>query len=153
MVGGQFGLDFDSEEFFFGPNAILELPVQIGEKNVLLNPEFSYWLVDDGPGVSSSFWMLSVSGLYPLGLEFADTYAGAGLAITHWSFSFDTSDLFSKRQGIIIGDLEQSSTDIGILGKVGAAFGTGNIKPGAEVGFVASDSSWLYAQVFARLAI
>lgn len=152
-VGGQLGYDLDSEELYLGPHAVFDLPLQIGDVTLQGNPEFSYYLVDNPEGVSSSFWLLTLNALYPLNLEFADTYVGAGLAITHWSVSYDEIDFFSKGSGVILTDFEESSTDIGLHAKFGAGFGSGSFQPGAEVGFIASDSSWLYLQGFVRFAI
>ncbi len=152
QVGGQLGYDFDSSELFFGPNAVFETPIKLGDENLLLNPEFSYYLVDDVPGVSTSFWQLNVTALYPLKVEVADMYVGAGLGISHWSASYD-SNYFLGKGSIVVPDYSDSSTDIGLNGKVGSTFGKGNVKPFAEFGFVISDSSWLYGQVGARYAL
>jgi hypothetical protein len=157
QVGGHIGLDLDSNEFFFGPNVVLDSPIEVGGQVIQINPEFSYWLEDaDFEGASNSFWMITVNGLYPLAVEFADAYAGVGLAISHWSLSYDSGinnfDFLTKRQNVAT-EISESSTDLGINFKVGASFGEGKFKPNAEFGYVASDSSWPYLQIGVRTAL
>lgn len=151
-VGGLIGFDLDSSELYFGPTAVFDLPVNIGDATIVGNPEFSYYLTDDPPNGSSSFWMLTLNGMYPLNLDFAETHVGVGLAITHWSVSYDAVDFFSKGSGVIV-DYSDSSTDIGLHAFFEAAAKSDGMQPGAKVGFVASDSSWLYVQGFLRFPI
>jgi len=63
------------------------------------------------------------------------------------------SNYFLSKGSIVVADYSDSSTDIGLNGKVGSTFGKGNVKPFAEFGFVISDSSWLYGQAGARYAL
>jgi len=153
LVGPHVGYDADVEELFVGANAVFDLPFQIGDATLRGNPEFSYFLIGDSPGFSQSLWTITLNALYPLTLEFADTYVGAGLAISRWSFDYD-GDFFSKGSGIIIGDLSTSETNLGLNGKVGANFGReSKFKPFAEAGIVIGDGSRIYAQGGARFAI
>jgi len=151
-VGGLVGFDLDSSELYFGPTAVFDLPINIGDATIVGNPEFSYYLTDDSPNTSTSFWMLTLNGMYPLNLDFAETSVGVGLAITHWSVSFDGVDFFSKGSGVI-SDYSDSSTDIGLHAFFEAAAKSDGMQPGAKIGFVASDSSWLYVQGFLRFPI
>lgn len=156
-VGGHLGYDMDSNEFFLGPNAVFETPIELGDKKLLINPEFSYYLVDDNSGFSnysSSFWLLAVSALYPLNVEFGDAYVGAGLVMTHWSVSYDVDlgGIFSKNANTAA-KFSESNNDFGLNGKFGVAFGKGSITPVAEAGFIISDSSWLYVQGGARYTL
>lgn len=143
QIGGHLGYDFDSDEIFIGPNAVFETPFTLGDQQLLVNPEFSYYFVDEVPGEDSSFWLLNVCALYPLMVDFADAYLGAGLSISHFSYSFDRARF----------DNSGSDTDVGLDGKVGASFGQGNVKPFGEFGFIISDNSWVYAQVGARYTL
>jgi opacity protein-like surface antigen len=154
LIGPHAGYDADVEELFVGANAVFDLPIQLGDATLHGNPEFSYFLIGDDPGVSTSLWTVTLNALYPLTVEFADTYVGAGLAISRWSFDFDTNDFFSKGTGIIIGDLSRSETNLGLNAKVGANFGReSSIKPFAEAGIIIGDGSRIYAQGGARFAI
>ncbi|HUF11135.1 MAG TPA: hypothetical protein VMO47_17570 [Rhodothermales bacterium] len=154
LIGPHVGYDADVEELFVGANAVFDLPFQVGESTLRGNPEFSYFLIGDTPGVSSSLWAVTLNALYPLTLEFADTYVGAGLAISRWSFDFDANDLFSKGSGIIFDDFSTSETNLGLNAKVGANFGReSSFKPFAEAGIIIGDGSRIYAQGGARFAI
>ncbi|HEY5565237.1 MAG TPA: hypothetical protein VIL33_06575 [Rhodothermia bacterium] len=151
LIGPHVGYDADVEELYFGVNGVFDLPFQIGDATLRGNPEFSYFLMGDSPGFSQTLWTVTLNALYPLTLEFADTYVGAGLAISRWSFSYD-GDFFSKGGGIILDDY--SETDLGLNAKVGANFGReSRIKPFAEAGIVIGDGSRIYAQGGARFAI
>lgn len=152
LIGPHVGYDADIEELFFGVNGVFDLPFQIGDATLRGNPEFSYFLLGDSPGFSQTLWTITLNALYPLTLEFADTYAGAGLAISRWSFDYD-DDFFSKGAGIII-DPSRSSTDLGLNAKVGANFGReSKFKPFAEAGVILGDGTRIYAQGGARFAI
>ena len=152
LIGPHVGYDADIEELFFGVNGVFDLPFQIGDATLRGNPEFSYFLIGDSPGFSSTLWTITLNALYPLTMEFADTYVGAGLAISRWSFDYD-GDFFSKGAGIII-DPSTSETDLGLNAKVGANFGReSKFKPFVEAGIVIGDGSRIYAQGGARFAI
>lgn len=140
QVGGHLGLDFERSDIYVGPHVVFDLPVEIsGDDYLKLSPEFSYYLADsDVEGVSSSFWLLGATALYPLGFEFATTYFGAGLLIARASSSVEvgtTPDVVSE-----------SATDVGLILKAGAEFGREGAKPFGEGGFVLSDGSWVFLQ-------
>lgn len=139
QVGGHAGVDFERSDIYIGPHVIFDLPVQVSRDDYLrLSPEFSYYLADsDVEGVSSSFWLLGATALYPLGFEFATTYFGAGLLIAHASSSVDVG----TTPGV-----SESATDIGLNLKAGAEFGQEGAKPFGEAGFVISDASWFFLQ-------
>ena len=61
-VGLHGGLDFEDTDFFVGANAVLPLGMQVGDKNLSVNPEGSYWITGDG----YSLFIISLNLLFPL---------------------------------------------------------------------------------------
>lgn len=145
QVGGHLGIDFESSDIFIGPHVLFDLPVELPDDDFLkLNPEFSYYLSDSGvEGVSSSFWLVSATALYPLEFEFASTYFGAGVVLAHSSFDVDVG--FTGKS-VALQQVSESSTDVGLNLKGGGEFGEAGARPFGEAGFVISESSWFYVQ-------
>jgi hypothetical protein len=136
-VGAHGGVDFDDTDFFVGANATVPLGFEVAEKNLVLNPELSYWVTGDG----YSLFIISANVLYPFTEGSISAYGGAGISVSF--FSFDFGDEFDDLFGI---DTSSSSTDIGLNAKGGAEFGEGKMRPFAEAGFFIKDGGFLYAQ-------
>lgn len=151
QIGPQIGLDFDNSDFFFGANAVFDLPWELGDETLDGNPEIYFYLLEDRPGFSQSFTLIALNALYPLGLDFANAYVGGGLLIGIFRAEFDQS--LSKGAGGFDGSLDD--TDVGLNTKFGVEFGKEYDKyaPWVEAGLHIRDGGGLWAQGGVRLRL
>ena len=145
QFGGQLGLAFDNTDLYIGGNAVFNSPWELNDQTVRFNPEVSFYFLEDSPVFDQSLMVIALNGLYPLGLEFANTYVGAGVLISFYNADFDTD---------LIGS-DFDDTDVGLNAKFGIDFGKedSSIIPWVEGGVQIVDGGGLYVQGGARVAL
>ena len=130
-VGAHGGIAFSDADLFVGANATIPLGFQVGEQNLIANPEASYWITGEG----YSLFIISANVLYPFSAGSINAYGGGGILISFVSVN------------------THSSTDFGLNAKGGAEFGEGKLKPFAEAGFFIKDGGFLYGQGGVRIQL
>ena len=145
QFGGHLGLAFSDSDLYVGGNAVFNSPWELNDQTVRLNPEVSFYFLEDSPVFDQSLMVIALNGLYPLGLEFANTYVGAGVLISFYNADFDTD---------LIGS-DFDDTDVGLNAKFGIDFGNedSSIIPFAEGGVQIVDGGGLWVQGGARVAL
>ncbi|HUF08656.1 MAG TPA: hypothetical protein VMO47_05000 [Rhodothermales bacterium] len=145
QFGGQLGLAFDNSDLYIGANAVFPSPWELNDQTVQFNPEVNFYFLEDSPVFDQSLMVIALNGLLPLGLEFANTYVGAGVLLSFYKADFETD---------LIGD-DFDDTDVGLNAKLGIDFGKedSTIIPWVEGGVHIVDGGGLYVQGGARVAL
>ena len=123
-LGPRLGFDLEVEELHIGVEARFDLPSV--DLPIKIKPSIDYFFVEN-------FTLMSfdANGIYEFDLEGGTItpYAGAGLGITYWSFD-------TEFEGFGI-DASETNVGLNLLG--GAVFGSGGMRPFAEVRFNTDD--------------
>ncbi|HEX7070942.1 MAG TPA: hypothetical protein VF190_09060 [Rhodothermales bacterium] len=134
-IGPRAGYDFDWESLFLGVDARASVP----SLPVSFNVSGDYFFLEDfegfGSDASQSLIKVSLNAIYEIGIDnqVFTPYVGAGLAISRYSL-----DVESDFGGIDVGG---SETDLGLNILGGAMFGSGSLRPFAQLYLTLGDGS------------
>jgi opacity protein-like surface antigen len=124
-IGPRAGYDFDWESLFIGVDARAGVPtLPVG-----FNVSADYFFLEDvegfGGDFSQSLIKITLNAIYEIGIDnqVFTPYVGAGLAIARYSADVDTG----------FGNVDASDTDLGLNVLGGAYFGSGSLRPFAQL--------------------
>ncbi len=133
-IGPRAGYDFDWESLFIGVDA----RAGFGTLPVSFSVTGDYFFLDDyasfGVDASQSLFKITANAIYEFGIDnqVFTPYAGAGLAISRWSVDVDTGGF---------GNFDASDTSVGLNLLGGAYFGSGSLRPFAQLYLTTGDGS------------
>lgn len=134
LFGPHVGYDLDWEALNVGVQG--RMGVNLAGYELVFNPSVEYYFVDDGPGYDVSLFQINGDLLYQFtGVGGSlSPYAGAGLAISRLSYSFDND--------FIGAEFDDSDLDFGLNLIGGATLQTmSNIQPFGQAILTLGDGS------------